>query len=99
MATVNNNLFEIIGAHQQELTTRFHIESLSVFGSVARGTSTSDSDVDILVKYREIPGFFGFLDLKKFLEDLTGRRVDLVTEGALKKQLKDQIVKESIRVA
>ncbi len=98
MATVNKDLFEIIGAHRQELTARFHIESLSIFGSVARGTSTSDSDVDILVRYQKTPGFFGFFDLKKYLEDLTGRRVDLVTEGALKKQLKDRIVKESIRV-
>jgi predicted nucleotidyltransferase len=37
---------------------RFGVNSLSVFGSVARGSLTPDSDVDILVRYHETPGFF-----------------------------------------
>ncbi len=99
MATEKNDIINIIGRQRQELTNRFNVDSLFVFGSVAKGCSTPNSDIDVLVKYQKVPGFFKFLDLKNFLEDLTGRKVDLVTEGALKKQLKNQIVKESIRVA
>jgi uncharacterized protein len=53
----------------------------------------------MLVRYRETPGLFAFLDLKYYLEELVGRQVDLVTEGALKKQLREEILQEAIRVA
>lgn len=99
MVTEKKDFLDIIGQQQQELITKFQVDSLFVFGSVAKGASTPDSDIDILVKYRETPGFFRFLDLKLYLEDITGRKVDLVTERALKKQLKDQILEEAIRVA
>ena len=99
MIPKKNELLDIISQQHQELTTTFQVDSLFVFGSVAKGVSRPDSDIDILVKYQKTPGLFKFLDLKNFLENITGRKVDLVTEGALKKQLKDQIVKESIRVA
>lgn len=92
-------LVQKIKNNQGELRERFHVDSLSIFGSVARGTDTPNSDVDILVKYQKTPGFFEFLDLKTYLEDLMGRRVDLVTEGALKKQLREQVLQEAKRVA
>jgi len=77
---------------------RFHIESLAVFGSVIKGNTGPNSDIDILVRYHITPGFFAFLDFKKYLESLVGRPVDLVTEKALKKQLYDEIMKEALRV-
>jgi len=52
-----------------------------------------------LVSYTKTPGFFEFLNLKEYLETLLGKRVDLVTEKALKKQLRKQILQEAIRVA
>jgi uncharacterized protein len=63
---------------------------LSVFGSVSRGTSGPDSDIDILVRYYKTPGLFDFLSLKKYLETIMGKPVDLVTEGALKKKIKNR---------
>jgi hypothetical protein len=72
---------------------------LNHWRSVSRGSATSDRDIDILVKYHKTHGFFSFLELKQYLENIVGRPVDLVTEGALKKQLRDQIIKEAIRVA
>ena len=67
--------------------------------SVRRGSAGPNGDIDILVQYRETPGFFAFLDLKHYLEEISGRPVDLVTEGALKKQLRGNIMQEAIRVA
>ena len=103
MATITNRiddtLIQLFSEHKTELYEKFHVESLAVFGSVRKGSAGPNSDIDILVRYRETPGFFAFLDLKKYLEEIIGRPVDLVTEGALKKQLREQILQEAIRVA
>ena len=96
---IDQEIVKIFSEHKAEIYKKFQVESLAVFGSVSRGSATSDSDIDILVKYQKTPGFFAFLELKQYLENIVGRRVDLVTEGALKKQLRDQIIKEAIRVA
>lgn len=85
--------------HKIDLSEKFHVESLSIFGSECRGTAGPNSDLDVLVRYKETPGFFAFLDLKQYLETITGRQVDLVTEGALKKQLRETILQEAVRVA
>ena len=63
-----------------------------------KGTAGTGSDIDILVRYRETPGLFAFMDLKRYLEFIVGRPVDLVTESALKKQLRSEILKEAVRV-
>lgn len=99
MATVEENIMKALTAHKAELNTRFKVETLAVFGSVSRGSAVPGSDVDIFVRYKETPGIFGFLELKQYLESIVKRPVDLVTEGALKKQLKADILREAIRVA
>jgi predicted nucleotidyltransferase len=98
MATIKEHVFLAVNNHKDGIHKKFNVEYLSVFGSVAKETDRPDSDVDILVRYRETPGLFEFLNLKKYLEDVVGRPVDLVTEGALKKQLSKQITREAIRV-
>jgi hypothetical protein len=99
MATIRDDVCRILSDHKVELNERFHVESLAIFGSVSKGTDRPDSDVDILVSYYETPGMFAFLDLKSYLESLVGRTIDLVTEGALKKQLHDAVMREAIRVS
>lgn len=98
MAIIDKNLLTVIADHKTELSSRFDVKSLSVFGSFSKGKARPDSDVDVLVHFRKTPGIFGFISLKKYLEDITGRSVDLVTEKALKKQLRKDILREAIRV-
>lgn len=81
--------------NQDELKSRFAIESLSIFGSVARDQATLDSDLDILVSFRETPGLLKFLELKSHLEKICRCSVDLVTEKALKEQFREQILMEA----
>lgn len=99
MKSLNKEIFQLLQSHKEDLYTRFHVESLSVFGSTAKGMAREDSDIDILVKYSKTPGFFSFLELKYYLESLLGKRVDLVTEGALKKNMRQSILHEAVRVA
>ena len=89
---------ELLSAHMTEIRQRFGVESLALFGSVARGEARPESDLDVLVVFRESPGMFDFMELKQYIEQITATPVDLVTEKALKKQLKSQILEESIRV-
>lgn len=75
------------------------MKSLAVFGSVARGEMGPDSDVDLLVEFESSPGFNGYMALKFYLEDLLGRKVDLVMRNALKPWARDIVLKEKIDVA
>jgi predicted nucleotidyltransferase len=89
---------QILSAHMQEIRQRFGVESLALFGSIARGEAKAGSDVDVLVTYVETPGMFGFLELKEYLEQLMSCPVDLVTVKALKKQLRKKILEEAVSV-
>lgn len=88
----------VLSEHLHEIRQRFGVESLALFGSVTRGEARLDSDLDVLVTFKKTPGLFGFLELKQYLEQLMSCPVDLVTEKALKKQLKEKILREAISV-
>ncbi len=75
------------------LQKEFKISKIGYFGSLAKGTLDSESDIDLLVEFSEPLGW-EFFDLKTFLEEKLNREVDLVTEDALKKQLKNSILKQ-----
>lgn|SRR6056297_537604 len=99
MNQIDRNLIKIIEDHKDIIKEKFSVESMSIFGSISQGTEKSDSDIDILIKFKTTPGLFGFIDLKQYLEVIVGRPVDLVTENALKKQLRDGILKDAVHVA
>jgi len=84
-------------AHQAELTNRA-VKTLSVFGSVARGEARDDSDLDVLVEFSKPVGLFEFIQLKAYLEEITGYRVDLVTPDALHPEMRESILSEAIYV-
>jgi len=83
------------------LLEKFHVKSLSVFGSVVRGEAGPDSDVDILVEFEPDAdiGLIEFIRLKNELGDLLGVSVDLGTPDALHPALKDDILREALHVA
>jgi predicted nucleotidyltransferase len=74
---------------------RHGVKSLAVFGSVARGEATENSDLDVLVEFSRPVGLFEFIRLKKFLEDLTENQVDLVTKDALHPAMRESILSEA----
>jgi len=95
---LRKKISSILSAHHDELA-RFHVKSLFIFGSIARDEAGPDSDVDILVFFEGPATFDQYMDLKFFLEDLIGRKVDLVTENGLRDELKEYVEKDMIRVA
>lgn len=77
---------------------QFDVLSLALFGSVARDEATPDSDLDVLVAFRNEATFDTYMNLKFYLEELVGRSVDLVTEQAVRPQLKSLIQRDAIYV-
>jgi len=70
-----------------------------IFGSTARGEATSESDIDILVQFKDLVGLFGFVRTKLELQDaLGGRTVDLVQVGALRKEMKPSVERDKVRI-
>ena len=61
----------------------YHPERIGIFGSVARNEDTNESDIDILIKFGVVPSLFEFVRMEIDLSDILGRKVDLVSEGAL----------------
>ncbi len=99
MDEVRQEIFARLAALKDVFRSRFGVKRLRVFGSVVRGDFEEDSDVDILVVFEGGATFDKFMDLKLFLEDQLGRRVDLVTEKALKPRLRVQIEQEAVDVS
>ncbi len=84
-----------ISEHRRELA-ELGIRSLDIFGSVARGEATPDSDVDLLVEFDRTIGLFHFFRVQWRLEQILGCDVDLVMRDAVKPQLRDQIFREAV---
>jgi predicted nucleotidyltransferase len=84
-------------SEQRAELARLGVRSLDLFGSVARGESTADSDVDLLVEFDQPIGLFHFFRVQRRLEQILGCRVDLVMREAVKPQLRDRIFREAVR--
>ncbi len=93
-----DEILKILSEHRADLE-RLGAKSLAVFGSVVRDQAREDSDVDILVEFDQPPTFAAYMDLKFYLEDLLGRKVDLVPRRKLKPRLRPYVEREAIRVA
>ena len=70
----------------------------SVFGSFTRGEVQPDSDLDLLVKYKETVSLLDVSGLKCELEKLLGNKVDLISRNYLKPRIKKRILEESFRI-
>ena len=70
--------------------------NVRVFGSFARGEARSDSDIDLLVEMQPDCSFLDHVALIQDLEDLMGRKVDVVNEKALHWYIRDRVLKEAV---
>ncbi|MDX2244250.1 MAG: nucleotidyltransferase family protein [Leptolyngbyaceae cyanobacterium bins.302] len=93
-----DTVLSILKQHQATLK-KLGVRSLAVFGSVARDEATSESDIDILVEFEPPVTFDRYMDVRFYLEDHLGGKVDLVSWKSLKSQIRDQVEQEAIYVA
>lgn len=81
-----------------ELRERYQVDTLGLFGSYVRREQRPDSDLDVLVTFRETPGLLKFIALENELSDLLGMKVDLVVEDALKPRIGERVQHEVERL-
>ena len=88
----------LLRAHKAVLVQRFGVADIALFGSTVRGEATSDSDLDILVRFDGPATSKRYFGVQFYLEDLTGLSVDLVTDKALRPELRPYVEREAIYV-
>ncbi len=88
----------LLRSHKRELVERFGIADLALFGSCVREENTAASDVDILVRFEGPASSRRYFGVQFYLEDLLGARVDLVTDNALRSELRPYVEAEAVHV-
>jgi hypothetical protein len=88
----------LLGQHKDDMRRRFGVRRLALFGSRARDHGHAGSDIDILVEFDGPATSARYFGLQFFLEDLLGGPVDLVTDKALRPQLRPFIERDAIHV-
>ena len=88
----------ILRTLKPDLTARFGVTRLALFGSTARDEARENSDIDIVVAFDGPATSKKYFGVQFLLEDQLGRPVDLVTEKALRPELKPFIEREAIDV-
>lgn len=98
MKTNLEQIKTIIHKHSDLLRDTYNVNKIGVFGSITRNEQKETSDVDILVKLSQPIGMFKFIELEEFLSKVIGRKVDLVTDKALKLAIKEDILQKVVYV-
>ncbi len=91
-------VLEILIRSKPALQAQFGVKRMALFGSTARDEARDDSDVDILVGFDGPTTSKQYFGVQFHLEDLLGRPVDLVTEKALRSELRPYIEEEKVDV-
>jgi hypothetical protein len=80
----------------KEIARRYNASNIRVFGSMARGDAENNSDVDLLADLDVNTSLLDRIALIQEIEDLLGRKIDLVTVDKLHRVIKDRVIKEAI---
>ncbi len=93
-----NDTLKLLRQHKAELMQRYDVSQLSLFGSTVRDQARANSDIDILVSFNGAATSKRYFGVQFYLEDLLGHSVDLVTDKALRAELRPYIEKEAVHV-
>lgn len=78
------------------IAARHGASNLRIFGSVARGDTNEDSDLDVLIDIEEGRSLFDLVAIKQDLEDLFACKVDVGTSRSLRPRIKDRVLREAV---
>ena len=93
-----DEVLDTLRQHKQALKERFDVTGLALYGSFARNQATPESDVDILVRFDGPATSRSYFGTQFYIEDLLGRRVDLVTDKALRPEFRPFVEQEALDV-
>lgn len=88
-------VFDTLNRNKDDLD-RFDVERIGLFGSVSREEHDNDSDLDFIVEFKEgKKSYKNYIGLKKFLEEIFDKDIDLVTRNSLKSSMKERVLGET----
>ena len=93
-----DEVLAILREHKPLMAERFGVVALALFGSTARDDASPGSDVDLLVRFDGPTTSKCYFGAQFYLEDLLGRPIDLVTDKALRAELRPRVEHEAIHV-
>ena len=93
-----DDVLKLLRTHKATLAQRFGVTGLALFGSFARDQAADDSDVDILVQFDGPTTSDAYFGVQFYIEDLMGHPVDLVTDKALRAEMRPFIEREMVNV-
>ena len=97
MSSANvEELLTRLRALKPELTARYKVQEMALFGSFVRGEQDEASDIDVLVDFEEGADLFDLVELALFLEEQLQREVDVVSRQALRTELRDSVLQEAV---
>ena len=88
----DTKIMKVLGKHA-DILEKYKVKRIGLFGSYVRGTQTDKSDIDFLVEFKQ-PSFDNFMDLVFSLEDLFGKKIELITNNSLSPHIKPYVEKE-----
>ena len=88
-----NDILTKLAELKPALYKDYAVKEIGLFGSFSDKSFSENSDIDLLVEF-EKPIGWKYFSLEIYLESIFGRKIDLVTKNALKKQIKDRILKQ-----
>ncbi len=97
MATLKE-IKEILEKHKKEVSRKYKVSEIGIFGSFVHGVQKKKSDIDILVEFEELPDIYMYIDLGDYLRKILKRKVDLIRKEAIRPELKKKILKETVYV-
>jgi uncharacterized protein len=92
------SLLQTLTTHAAVMRQRFGVRDLALFGSLARDAAHPGSDVDLLVDFDGPATSARYFGLQFYLEDLLGCEIDLVTQKALRPELRPYVERDAIHV-
>ncbi|AGB03372.1 putative nucleotidyltransferase [Methanoregula formicica SMSP] len=81
-----------------ELAARYDVREIGIFGSVARGENDPGSDIDLLVEFGSRADLLTYIGLWQYLEDSFGMKIDLVSKGGLRSEMRDAVMQDVVYV-
>lgn len=89
---------ELLAQSKPVLAAQYGVTDLALFGSTVRDAARSESDLDVLVAFDGPATSERYFGVLFYLEDIVGGKIDLVTEKALRPELRPYIEKEAVHV-
>ena len=86
----------ILEEHKQEITEKYKVSEIGIFGSYIRDEQKETSDIDILVEFDGSIGLLKYIEMENYLSDLLDIKVDLVMKSSLKPRIGKHILEEVV---